>query len=416
MKRELPDGWTWVKLGDVAWKVRHTVKDHAEEGIEWAVRGEDFESGSLRLGGRTPVDQVGPTFVKRFEPGHVLFMTRRAYLRKAAVADFTGVVANTTEVLEAKPDRLLPELFPFVLQSDAFVDYAVEMSVGSTNPYVKWTDLKRFEMPLPPMDRQRELVEVFRGVEDAIIKGEDAIEAAEVLFESVAVKLFSRGLGNHELEKTSYGNVPADWRVAPLGSCSTVQTGLTLGKKYKGRETVEMPYLRVANVYHGFFDLEEVKTVELLPEDVDRYLLRDGDVLLTEGGDADKLGRGHIWRRQIDPCLHQNHLFCVRPDSDVLLPEFFNYLKSSPYGKRFFLINGKQTTNLATINSTQLKQFPCLVPSLDEQREIVRVLDQVVDEQAALQTELRRLGRLKRAVLTSSLQPSQEAVETEAAA
>ncbi len=153
---------------------------------------------------------------------------------------------------------------------------------------------------------------------------------------------------------------PKAWRVRSLEEVAEVQTGLAKGKS-DVKDPVILPYLRVANVQDGFLDLSEVKTIRVAREEIDRYRLRANDVLLT------KLGRGFIWHGQIDPCLHQNHVFVVRPKAEALRPEFLTLLTASPYGRRYFLGCAKRTTNLASINSTQLKQFPVLLPPVEEQ-------------------------------------------------
>ena len=116
-------------------------------------------------------------------------------------------------------------------------------------------------------------------------------------------------------------------------------------------------------------------------------------MLLTEGGDFDKLGRGSVWRGQIVPCMHQNHIFRVRPSRDAIVPDFLATVTASSHGKRYFLISSKQTTNLATINSTQLKAFPVPLPSLAEQERIVSRFSAV---DAQLQYEQRLLGKLRK--------------------
>jgi len=146
-----------------------------------------------------------------------------------------------------------------------------------------------------------------------------------------------------------------------------------MGKVVNG-EAVELPYLRVANVQDGHLDLDVIKTVAVSHEDVARFSLQPGDVLFTEGGDFDKLGRGTVWRGEIPNCLHQNHVFAVRPSPSKLLPEFLAALASSAHGRRYFQLSSKQSTNLASINSTQLKDFPVPLPSLDLQRKIAEIL------------------------------------------
>ena len=159
-----------------------------------------------------------------------------------------------------------------------------------------------------------------------------------------------------------------------LKRLSEIQTGLTLGKVYEG-PFIERRYLRVANVQDGHLNLEEVTTIEV-PEAVARHVeLRPGDVLMTEGGDLDKLGRGTIWNGEIPDCLHQNHIFAIRCFKHKLLPAFLAYLTASQYGRDYFEATGKRTTNLANTNSTKVGLFPIPRPSIAEQRAICQFLD-----------------------------------------
>ena len=160
------------------------------------------------------------------------------------------------------------------------------------------------------------------------------------------------------------------WEKVTLGDVATIQTGVAKNEGYSG-ETIEIPYLRVANVQDGFLDLSEIKKIKIPVEKKNRFLLQKGDVIMTEGGDFDKLGRGTIWDGQITPCAHQNHLFVVRTDCTKLNPFFLSYLSASSYGRLYFRLSSKQSTNLASINSTQLSLFPILLPSLEEQKRIV---------------------------------------------
>lgn len=194
---------------------------------------------------------------------------------------------------------------------------------------------------------------------------------------------------------------PVGWKKTALDHVAEVQTGIAMGKATNG-VAVTLPYLRVANVQDGHVDLSVMKDITLKPSEVDRYSLRKGDVLFTEGGDFDKLGRGTVWNGEIEPCLHQNHVFAVRPNPDRLLPEFLAFQAASQYGRRYFQLSSKQSTNLASINSTQLKQFPALLPPLPEQRkiaEILRAWDEAIEKLEAL-----RAAKVRRhCALTHSL-------------
>ena len=170
------------------------------------------------------------------------------------------------------------------------------------------------------------------------------------------------------------GTVPACWEVVRLGEVAEVQTGRAVNRKSANHWDVEIPYLSVANVKDGYLDLSILKTMRVSTPEIERYRLRRGDVLFTEGGDADKLGRGTVWQGEIEQCLHQNHVFAVRTRRTALQPEFLAAYASSGPGKRFFLNAAKQTTNLASVNATQLRQMPIPVPDIREQAEVCGLL------------------------------------------
>jgi type I restriction enzyme S subunit len=137
-----------------------------------------------------------------------------------------------------------------------------------------------------------------------------------------------------------------------------------------------------------------MKSIAVRGVEIGRFLLKKGDVVLTEGGDFDKLGRGFIWGGQIAPCLHQNHIFAVRTHRTDLLPEYLAYLAQSSYAKAYFLSVAHKTTNLACINATKLKAFPVPLPSLLDQRAIASHLAGVDARLAAEEARQAALERL----------------------
>jgi hypothetical protein len=192
--------------------------------------------------------------------------------------------------------------------------------------------------------------------------------------------------------------LPVGWQRVHLREIAQIASGVTKGRKFNGAETVSSPYLRVANVQAGRLDLTEVKEVEVLPSDVEKYRLQPGDVLMTEGGDRDKLGRGSIWRGEVANCIHQNHIFRVRPNLSRLLPEYLSLYLGSPDAKSYFLRAAKQTTGIASINITQLSEFPVVVPPVKEQRRIAAALDKA----DAIRQKLEEGIRLTEELLRSS--------------
>ncbi|MER7835078.1 restriction endonuclease subunit S [Streptomyces sp. NPDC096040] len=187
-----------------------------------------------------------------------------------------------------------------------------------------------------------------------------------------------------------------------LDSVATVAAGVTLGSEPVGDGTVELPYLRVANVLDGRIDTTDVKTVRIVKTQYERYALRKGDLLLTEGGDLDKLGRGAVWDGRIDECLHQNHVFRVRC-GEQMLPDFLALYTASPEGRAYFQRVGKQTTNLASINSTQVKQMPVPVPPVEEQRRLLGPVHAARERAAVLQQQIAKLRTIQQGVIEDLL-------------
>jgi type I restriction enzyme S subunit len=148
--------------------------------------------------------------------------------------------------------------------------------------------------------------------------------------------------------------------------------GVTVDKKRSPEEPVTVPYLRVANVQRGFLDLAEVKTIKVERGVAERLRLQPNDILLNEGGDRDKIGRGWIWQHQLPNCIRQNHVFRVRlHDSGV--NAFFVSHYANEMGRRFFIEKGKQTTNLASISLSKIGELPVPVPPRDEARIIIPI-------------------------------------------
>jgi type I restriction enzyme S subunit len=312
-----------------------------------------------------------------FQRGDVLYGKLRPYLDKAIIAEEAGIC--TTELLVLRPkEGVDPRFLVGVVHAPSFVEHAVAGTTGVQHPRTSWNHVSGFELPAFKPDEQAKIAALIWQVHDNLTANEAAIEAGSDLKRAAMETLFTRGLRGEEQKETEFGLAPKSWDETPLDACATVQTGATKGRKFADAETVEVPYLRVANVQDGRLDLTEMKEIRIRRSEIERYRLQTGDVVLTEGGDFDKLGRGFIWRGEFELCVHQNHVFAVRPNRERLLPEFFAYLAQSAYGKAYFLKVAHKTTNLACINSTKLKAFPVLMPpTLEEQQEIAAILDAI---------------------------------------
>jgi type I restriction enzyme S subunit len=179
--RTLKPGWTWVKFGDVVRLNTDRIADPAAAGIERYVGLEHIEPEDLRIR-RWGLVAEGTTFTNYFKPGQILFGKRRAYQRKVAVADFEGVCSGDIYVFEPKNDCLLPELLPFICQTDRFYEYAVGTSAGSLSPRTNWTQLAQYEFALPPMAEQRRMAEMLWASHSNIDASKESLLVFEKLF------------------------------------------------------------------------------------------------------------------------------------------------------------------------------------------------------------------------------------------
>lgn len=187
---------------------------------------------------------------------------------------------------------------------------------------------------------------------------------------------------------------PQNWAVAGFDEVAVVIGGVTKGRDLRGKQVVVCPYLAVANVQRGYFKLEGLKLIEIAKDELPKYLVHEGDLLITEGGDWDKVGRTAIWEGGVENCLHQNHVFKARIPSEKLLKAWVELVFNSGIGRNYFAGASKQTTNLASINMTQLRSFPLPIPPVDEQRRILDALATLTDLCEEWRRQLKHKGDL----------------------
>ena len=311
----------------------------------------DPESGRIALGqGSRTGEGKGQAFL--FDDRHVLFGKLRPYLRKIALPGQSGCAS--TELVPLLPDAARLDrsyLFHWVRQQPV-IDALTAKNTGARMPRADMSVLLAMAIPLPPLDEQRRIV----GLLDRAAEIRRRADAARAKVRAIIPALFLDTFGDPATN-------PKGWPVAELSTVAGIGSGLTKGRKLNGQQTVATPYLRVANVQDGFLTLSEIKLIDATIADVEKCVLRAGDLLMTEGGDADKLGRCAIWRDEVEGCLHQNHIFRVRV-GQRLLPEYTAAFIQSDAGKSYFLRVAKRTTGIASVNKTQLGALPVLVPPL----------------------------------------------------
>ncbi len=195
-------------------------------------------------------------------------------------------------------------------------------------------------------------------------------------------------------------SIPEGWAIASMDQIADISGGLAKDSKITLGES--LPYLRVANVQRGKLELEHVKTIICPSEKVASLLLEKGDVLLNEGGDRDKLGRGWVWNGEISRCIHQNHIFKARIALPEIQPKYISHFCNT-IGETYFQNEGKQTTNLASISLSKVRALPIALPPAQEQVRILAEIDRrfsVLDQvESTVKASLARCALLRQAIL-----------------
>jgi|CXWL01.1.fsa_nt_gi type I restriction enzyme S subunit len=340
--------------------------------------------------------EIGYQGIRR---GDLVIHAMDAFAGAIGVSDSDGKGTPVYSVCEPSPDAN-SSYYAYTVREMARSQWILALAKGirERSTDFRFDDFASQELPLPPLSEQSAIVR-FLGHADRRIRRyirtkQKLINLLEEQKQAIIHRAVTRGLDANVRFKLSgvewLGEVPEHWTLARLKDAAVVQTGLTLGKNYKGAKTESRPYLRVANVQIGRVDLRHVKNLDVPSDEANGATLRSGDVLMTEGGDIDKLGRGCVWRDEIPGCLHQNHIFAVRCRKDVLNPEFLAGLMASRHGRAYFQLTAKQTTNLASTNSTTLRAFPVFLPPLPEQQAI---LDEIARKISGLVITMSRAER-----------------------
>lgn len=352
-----------------------------------------------------------------FYPGDVLFGKLRPYLAKAFLANFEGACSSELLVLQGK--GVQPEFLVRFVLSVGFIREVDSSTYGTKMPRASWDFIGNLLVTLPPTEEQTTIAafldEKTTQIDQLIEKKTRFIELlkekrAALITEAVTGKFDVRTGKPYAEYKDSgvawLGEIPKDWRMVKLRWLSDIQTGLALNNTVDSVDPVGLPYLRVANVQDGYIDLDEIKVVSVERSKVCQHLLHRGDVLMNEGGDNDKLGRGAVWQGEIDPCIHQNHVFAVRPGRE-LRPDWLAFVTQSHIAKYHFFIHSKQSTNLASISSSNIKELPIPLPPPRAQEfiycSLFKWLEKMESLMARVQQSIDLLKEKRAALITAAV-------------
>ena len=280
-----------------------------------------------------------------------------AFSKKAYIISGKTWVNNHAHVLKSKTNN---KFLCYYLNSFNYKGYVS----GTTRLKLTQAEMKRIPVPVPPLSEQERIV---ARIEELFSQLDAGVETLKKTKAQLAVY--------RQAAITEAFSVDNNTPNVCLSDIAQLIGGITKGRDLSGTETIELPYLRVANVQNGYLDLSEIKTIKLRVDEKERYLLKPGDVLYTEGGDRDKLGRGTVWRGEIKDCVHQNHIFKARVDQSKAIPEYVAFWSMSTPARNYFYQKGKQSVNLASINKTVLSALTLPLPALEKQREIINHIE-----------------------------------------
>lgn len=436
-KWDLPVGWEWKRLGEVAstssgGTPSRKLPDFFQGTIPWVKSGELNDSVVNEVEESITQQALNSSSAKIFPKGTLCIALYGATVGKLG---FLGVDAATNQAVCAIFSPRLYSLFLFyylLMQRQSLID----LGQGGAQPNISQTILSEFPVPLPPtIQDQERIVERIDSLFAELDKAEETLrhtitlceqykqsvlkaavtgelskewrkanppkETGEQLLQRILkerraawekaelAKLTAKGQkpANDNWKKkykepqapdtSGLPELPEGWTWASMDMLADVKGGITVDKKKV--YDISVPYLRVANVQEGFLDLSEIKKITASQEIIENLRLEKGDILLNEGGDRDKLGRGWVWNNELPLCIHQNHVFRARLLVKDFISEFFS-IYTNTFGKQFFFDEGKQTTNLASISMTKLKSIPIPIPPVGEQGYIFNSINQHIDE------------------------------------
>ncbi len=345
--------WTRVTFGDVVRLSGARAADPEAAGIERVVGLEHIEPGELRIRRWGDVAD-GTTFTTLFKPGQVLFGKRRAYQRKVAVADFEGVCSGDIYVLEPTNDRLMPELLPFLCQTDAFFDHAVGTSAGSLSPRTNWTSLANFEFLLPPIQEQARLVEALNAAQDSSENMLGLIEATRVAQIAAFEELLRR----------------ADAQPVTLGSIMTASPRNGFSPVAASRETGHW-VLALSAISKWGYRPDQFKPVEVVPETLSARIGK-GDLVISRSNTRDLVGLPMVFPEDRNDVSYPDTMMRISVDPMTIGTAYLEMCLRSPKCRRQVQSFAAGTSSsMLKINGANLRKVSVPLVSVGRQTEIL---------------------------------------------
>ena len=379
--------WIKVKLGDVVTEPRDTVKDFTKERIDHVVGLEHIDAESIHLRRSANMDN-STTFTKKFKVGDVLFGRRRAYLKKAVQAKFSGICSGDITVMRVKKD-LLPELLPFVINNEKFFDYAVKHSAGGLSPRVKFKDLANYEFLLPPKDQQTKLVELLWAIDEVVEKEVLVLNELDGLLKSTAVKSFDYGYGSYKRQ------LPSGWAIMKIKDFSIIQAGATpLRSNNVYFDGGTIPWLKTLDLNNdNIYETEECIT-EIAIQKTSCKVRPKNTVLVAMYGGFNQIGRTGLLK--IEAATNQA-VSSIIVDNSVIKPEYLLYVLNMKvdYWKKVAISSRKDPN----ITKNDIENFPVPIPSLEIQDKLISKIKSLISSNNIIKSKIDSSKALQKSLI-----------------
>ena len=376
-----------VKFGDVVKEVKNKV-DRNNNPYEFYVAGDHMDTDSLSIPRRGSflTDDVGPAFIREFKKGQVLYGSRRTYLRKVAVADFDGVTANTTFVLETKDENVLRQrLLPFIMYTEGFTEWSIKKSKGSTNPYVLFKDLADYEFDLPCIEEQDKLADVLWSINDTL----QAYQKLAAATEKLTNTQFQMKFGEGQWETVSAGTVFINMR-----------NGVSPSSKGECQEKV----LTLSAITQGVFDPDAWKQGMFdMPPSEDKRICTEDFYICRGNGNRALVGVGVYSREERPDLVYPDTVIAARIDKQKISLPYLCCAWKQPFVRNQIEAAAKTTSGIYKVNQKSLSQIQIILPPLTLQQKFSEFLSQTEKAKFSIQNTITSLQATKRCILETAL-------------
>lgn len=374
-----------VVFGDVVQLCKERSQDPKADGFERYIGLEHLAPSDLKVRHWGDVAD-GTTFTSVFRTGQVLFGKRRAYQRKVAVANFSGVCSGDIYVLVPKGDHLLPELLPFICQSEPFYDYVISMSQGGLSPRVNWKALAKYELALPPLEEQRRIADLMLSIEatrDKLLQADDS--GASVL---------------RSCRDTWFGISTTS--TSTIGKLCERESGIQIGpfgaQLHQSDYTLEgVPVVMPSDLTDNSISTSQIARVsERKAVELSQHRLQVGDIILPRRGDLD---RRSLVSEEYEGWLCGTGCLRIRLDEVSLAEAVVQSLSSASVLR--WLESRAVGTTMPNLNSKIVASLPIRIPERVD--DALALINHLAEGLESVQERLRKLTRIRSNILSEAL-------------